>query len=142
MPKKWETVELRQIADARGNLTPIEGGIDIPFEIRRVYYIYDVPGGSTRAGHAHISLHQIYIALSGSFEVLLDDGNTRERITLTLPSRGLHIRPGVWREISSFSSGATCLTLASDHFSESDYVRDYADFRRRYGHQGSIRYGE
>ena len=130
---KWRQINLRKISDARGNLTPIEGGRDVPFEIARVYYIYDLPGASSRAGHAHRELQQLYIALSGSFEVLLDDGEQQERVLLNLPWMVLYIMPGVWREIVNFSSGATCLALASAYFEESDYIRDHDAFMHVYG---------
>ena len=126
----WRTLPLRKIADPRGNLTPIESGVDIPFEVARVYYLYDVPSGSMRAGHAHRTLRQVYIALSGSFEVKLEDARSTETLALNRPDSGLLIGPGVWREIENFSSGAVCLVLASARFDEADYIRDYAAFKR------------
>jgi dTDP-4-dehydrorhamnose 3,5-epimerase-like enzyme len=117
------------VHDDRGNLTFIESGEHVPFEIKRVYYLYDVPGGATRAGHAHKELEQVMVAASGSFDVLLDDGSAKERVTLNRSYFGLYIPNRVWREIVNFSSGAVCLVLASDHYEESDYYRTYEEFR-------------
>lgn len=121
-------IDLRKISDPRGNLTVIEGSIDIPFAIKRVYYLYDVPGGESRGAHAHKNLYQILVAANGSFSVTLDDG--REKITYNLkrPYYGLFIVPGIWRDLDDFSSGSVCLCLASDHYDLSDYIRDYKDF--------------
>lgn len=116
------------VADPRGNLCFIESGRHAPFEIQRVYYLYDVPSQSVRAGHAHKALHQILIALSGSFDVSLTDGVDRERVTLNRPNRGLHVGPMMWRDIDNFSSGAVCLVLASAHYDEDDYYRDFDEF--------------
>lgn len=116
------------VTDPRGNLTFVESMRHVPFEIRRVYYLYDVPGGEMRAGHAHRALQQLVIAASGSFDVLLDDGTTRRTVTLNRASRGLLMANSVWREISNFSSGAVCLVLASMEYDEADYIRDYDDF--------------
>jgi dTDP-4-dehydrorhamnose 3,5-epimerase-like enzyme len=121
-------INLRKMSDAKGNLTPIEGGADIPFEIRRVYYTYDVPGGETRGGHAHVHLKQFIIAVSGSFDVVLDDGKGQARFFLNRPYFGLYVPLMVWRELVNFSSGSVCLVLASDHYDEADYIRDYDDF--------------
>jgi len=126
-------VDLPKISDSRGSLTFIEGARHVPFDIRRVYYLYDVPGGERRAGHAHLELEQILIAISGSFDVLLDDGTTRETVTLNRAHQGLRMGNAVWREISNFSSGAVCLVLASTEFAESDYIRDYDAFRAHIG---------
>lgn len=123
-------LDMPVVADPRGNLCFIESGQHVPFEIKRVYYLYDVPSQSTRAGHAHHALHQLLIALSGSFDVRLHDGTRDERVTLNRPNRGLHIGPGTWRDIDNFSSGAVCLVLASAHYDESDYIRDFDDFLR------------
>ncbi|HVZ16965.1 MAG TPA: FdtA/QdtA family cupin domain-containing protein [Terriglobales bacterium] len=128
--KRWAFIEFPKIHDPRGNLTPIEGGKHIPFEIRRVYYLYDVPGGSTRAGHAHRKLHQVFLALSGSFDLHLDDGYRQEKIFLSRPNIGLYVRPGVWRLIENFSSGALCFVLASEPYDEADYIRSPDEFRR------------
>jgi dTDP-4-dehydrorhamnose 3,5-epimerase-like enzyme len=121
-------IEFPVVHDRRGNLTFIEGGEHVPFEIKRVYYLYDVPGGATRAGHAHKELEQVMIAASGSFDVLLDDGTSRDRATLNRSYFGLYVPNYVWREVVNFSSGAVCVVLASDHFDEDDYFRTYDEF--------------
>lgn len=125
---KWSGVELPKIEDARGNLTMIESGRHLPFDISRVYYIYDVPSGSVRAGHAHKSLRQLFLALSGSFSLHLEDGRNRDTFLLNRPHRGILVEPGVWRMIDNFSGGAVCLVLASRPYDESDYIRSYDDF--------------
>ncbi|HEX8284171.1 MAG TPA: FdtA/QdtA family cupin domain-containing protein [Pyrinomonadaceae bacterium] len=121
-------LELPRITDPRGNLTFIEGGRHVGFDIRRVYYLYDVPGGASRAGHGHRQLHQLMIAMSGSFDVHLDDGVTKRTFHLDRSYYGLYICPMIWRDIDNFSSGSVCMVLASDFFDESDYYREYADF--------------
>jgi len=121
-------VELPRITDPRGNLTFIEGGRHVGFDIRRVYYLYDVPGGAARAGHGHKTLHQLMIAISGSFDVHLDDGGSKRTHHLNRSHYGLYICPMIWRDIDNFSSGSVCMVLASDFFDESDYYREYADF--------------
>ncbi|MBW7657093.1 FdtA/QdtA family cupin domain-containing protein [Hydrogenophilus thermoluteolus] len=118
-------LELPKISDPRGNLTFIEANRHIPFEIRRVYYLYDVPGGAERGGHAHKALHQFMVAMSGSFDVVLDDGSHKKRFHLNRSYFGLYICPMIWRELDNFSSGAVCMVLASDFYDESDYLRDY-----------------
>jgi len=123
-------IDLPKIHDPRGNLTFIEGGSHVPFDIQRVYYLYDVPGGSERGGHAHKALHQLIIAMSGSFDVLLDDGMEKKRVHLNRSYNGLYVCPMIWRELDNFSSGAVCMVLASNKYSESDYYRDYAEFMR------------
>jgi len=123
-------IELKKIADRRGNLTSIEAGADVPFEIKRVYYLYDVPGGATRAGHAHRSLEQLIIAMSGSFDIELDDGISRAKYHLNRPYFGLYVPQMIWRDINNFSSGSVCMSLASDHYQESDYYRDYDEFKK------------
>lgn len=131
-----EIVELRRITNPKGNLTPIEGSSDIPFEIARIYYLYDVPGGESRGGHAHRRLQQFIIAASGSFEVILDDGSERRSFPLNRSYYGLYVPPMVWRELDNFSSGSVCLVLASDRYDESDYIRDYKTFVGERGAQG------
>lgn len=123
-------IDLPKIHDPRGNLTFIEGGSHVPFDIQRVYYLYDVPGGSERGGHAHKALHQLIIAMSGSFDVLLDDGMEKKRVHLNRSYNGLYVCPMIWRELDNFSSGAVCMVLASNKYSESDYYRDYPEFMR------------
>lgn len=126
-------VELPRINDPRGNLTFIEGGRHVPFEIRRVYYLYDVPGGATRAGHGHRALEQVVIAMSGSFDVTLDDGRERRRFHLNRSYYGLHVAPMMWREIDNFSSGSVCMVLASEYYDETDYFRVYEEFLEAVG---------
>jgi dTDP-4-dehydrorhamnose 3,5-epimerase-like enzyme len=126
-------IELPRIADPRGNLTFVEGTRHVPFEIQRVYYLYDVPGGATRAGHAHRSLQQFIIAASGSFDVVVDDGRERTRFFLNRSYYGLFLPAMLWREIENFSSGSVCLVLASNYYEEADYYRDYDEFKRAVG---------
>jgi len=126
----YRLIEFPRVADTRGNLTFIEGGRHVPFVIKRVYYLYDVPGGATRAGHAHKHLQQVLIAMSGSFDVTLDDGTDKERIHLNRSYYGLYVPPMLWRIIDNFSSGSVCLALASEEYEEADYYRDYRDFLR------------
>jgi dTDP-4-dehydrorhamnose 3,5-epimerase-like enzyme len=123
-------IDFPKITDARGNMSFIEENNQIPFAIKRVYYLYDVPSGATRGGHAHKTLFQVIIALSGSFDVLLDDGKKKKRFFLNRPHYGLYIVPGVWREIENFSSNSVALALVSDLFFENDYVRDYNIFKK------------
>lgn len=121
-------LDLPKINDPRGNLTFIESNNHIPFDIKRVYYLYDVPGGSERGGHAHKGLHQLIIAMSGSFDVVLDDGKEKKRIHLNRSYTGLYVCPMMWRELDNFSSGSVCMVLASNKYDEDDYYRDYQDF--------------
>jgi hypothetical protein len=121
-------ISLPKIEDGRGNLTFIESNRHVDFEIKRVYYLYDVPGGADRGGHAHRTLRQLIVAASGSFDVILDDGRERTTIHLNRSYSGLYLAPMVWREIENFSGGSVCLVLASAHFDESDYIRDYQDY--------------
>ena len=123
-----QRIDLPKITDPRGNLTFIEGGRHVPFDIKRVYYLYDVPGGAARGGHAHKALHQLIIAMSGSFDVVLDDGQQKQRIHLNRSYHGLYICPMIWRELDNFSSGSVCMVLASNLYDEGDYYRNYADF--------------
>jgi hypothetical protein len=122
-------LDLPVIPDHRGNLTFIEGGRHIPFEIRRVFYLYDVPGGESRAGHSLKEIEQVLIAVSGSFDVILDYGDERNMITLNRPSVGLYLPSLVWRELENFSSGSVCLVLASNVYEEASYYRDYELFK-------------
>ncbi len=121
-------VDLPKISDPRGNLTFVEAGQHIPFEIQRVYYLYDVPGGAERGGHAHKALHQLIIAMSGSFDVVLDDGQIKKRFHLNRSYHGLYVCPMIWRELDNFSSGSVCMVLASNRYDEADYFRVYADY--------------
>lgn len=123
-------IDLPKIADPRGNLTSIESNRHVPLGIKRVYYLYDVPGGASRAGHGHKRLEQFVIAMSGSFDVLVDDGFQKKRFHLNRSYYGLYLAPMVWREIDNFSSGAVCMVLASEFYDESDYFRDYQEFLR------------
>ena len=121
-------IELPKIVDSRGNLTFIEELRHVPFEFKRVYYLYDVPGGSLRGAHGHKSLEQFIISMSGSFDVILDDGKNKKTYQLNRPDYGLYISPMTWRDVTNFSSGAVCLVLASEYYDESDYIRDYDEF--------------
>jgi hypothetical protein len=123
-----QLVDLVKITDPRGNLTFVEGKKHVPFDIERVYYLYDVPGGEERAGHAHYNLQQLIIAVSGSFDLIVDDGKERHTITCNRPSQGVLMKSLVWRELNNFSSGAVCLVLASMRYEESDYIRNYQEF--------------
>jgi hypothetical protein len=126
--KDCRIIELPKINDPRGNLTFVEGGDHIPFDIKRVYYLYDVPGGAERGGHAHKDLEQLIIAMSGSFDVVLDDGVEKKRIHLNRSYYGLYVNSMVWRELDNFSSGSVSMVLASNKYSEDDYIRDYQEF--------------
>ena len=119
---------LSKIHNRAGNITIVEGQENIPFDVRRIYYLYDIPGGEDRGGHAHKELHQLIVAASGSFNVLLDDGQNKKIITLNRPDYGLMIVPGIWRELFEFSSGAICLVLASQKYDQGDYLRSYEQF--------------
>ena len=113
----------------KGNISVIENGSTVPFDVKRVYYLYDVPGGESRGGHAHKELRQLIVAASGSFNVTLDDGNVKRTFTLNRPYQGLLVVPGIWRELDNFSSGAVCLVLASMVYKVEDYIRDYEQFK-------------
>ncbi len=126
--KNCQLINLPRITDPRGNLSFIEGGKHIPFDIKRVYYLYDVPGGSDRGSHAHKNLHQFIVAMSGSFDVTLDDGKIKKLFQLNRSYNGLYVCPMMWRDLDNFSSGAVCMVLASAHYDENDYIRDYSQF--------------
>ena len=126
-------IELPRIADPRGNLTFVEGKGHVPFDIARVYYLYDVPGGAQRGGHAHKALEQLIVAMSGSFDVALDDGVEKRRFHLNRSYFGLYLCPMIWRELDNFSSGSVCMVLASIPYSEDDYYRDYSEFLNAVG---------
>ncbi len=122
------TLELHRYIDRTGNLTAVENLKDIPFEVKRIYYLYDVPGGESRGAHAHKDLQQLIVAASGAFDVSINDGVNRKTVSLNRPYIGLYLTPGMWREIHNFSSGAICLVLASSIYTEDDYIRNYDDF--------------
>lgn len=126
--ERCRIVDLPRIHDPRGNLTFIEGGNHVPFDIKRVYYLYDVPGGAERGGHAHKELEQLIIAMSGSFDVILRDGRETKRFHLNRSYFGLYICRMIWREIDNFSSGSVCMSLASNLYDETDYYREYKDY--------------
>lgn len=121
-------LDLPKILDPRGSLTFVESEKHIPFAIKRVYYLYDVPGGAERGGHAHKALHQLIIAMSGSFDIHLDDGGSKKTMHMNRSYYGLYVCPMIWREIDNFSSGAVCMVLASQYYDEQDYFRDYDQF--------------
>lgn len=121
-------IELDKHEHEKGNITVVENGHDVPFNVRRAYYLYDVPGGESRGGHAHYELRQLIVAASGSFDVRLDDGNVKRTFTLNRPYHGLLVTPGLWRELDNFSSGSVCLVLASMVYDEADYIRSYDEF--------------
>lgn len=129
--ERCKLIYFPKINDSRGNLSFIEEQNQIPFQIKRVYYLYDVPSGATRGGHAHKALEQIIIALSGSFDVILDDGRNKQAYFLNRPHYGLYIPPGVWRELENFSSNSIALSLVSAPYEESDYIRDYETFKKK-----------
>lgn len=121
-------IEVPKISDGRGSLSFIEGGVHIPFDIKRVYYLYDMPGGSDRGSHAHKNLHQFIVALSGSFDIVLDDGKDKKRFHLNRSYSGLYVCPMMWRVLDNFSSGSVCMVLASTYYDADDYIRNYEEF--------------
>ncbi|MFV5702404.1 sugar 3,4-ketoisomerase [Flavobacterium sp. XS2P12] len=121
-------LHLKQIGDRNGHITSINNNVEIPFSVKRVFYLYDIPGGESRGAHAHKECHQFLVATSGSFEVLLDDGLTKRQVLLNRPDLGLHIPPGIWASEINFSSGSICLVLASQEYDENDYLREYQNF--------------
>jgi dTDP-4-dehydrorhamnose 3,5-epimerase-like enzyme len=129
-PPVCKMIDLPKILDHRGNLTFVEATRHIPFQIKRIYYLYDVPGGASRGGHAHRSLQQFVIAASGSFDVIVDDGTNEKRFFLNRSYYGLYIPTMIWREMDNFSSGSVCLVLASEFYDAEDYIRDYGDFKK------------
>ena len=122
-------VELDKHHHEKGNITVVENDVSVPFGIKRVYYLYDVPGGESRGGHAHKDLYQLIVAASGSFTVTLDDGKVKRTFLLNRPYQALMVVPGIWRTLDDFSSGAVCLVLASECYTEEDYIRDYDEFK-------------
>jgi hypothetical protein len=123
-------IHLQRIHNRAGNITPVENNIHIPFEVKRIYYLYDIPGGAARAAHGHRELEQLIIAASGSFDISIDDGLNKKTVQLNRPYMGLHVKPGIWRNIVNFSSGAICLVLASQLYTESDYLNEYEEFKK------------
>lgn len=115
-------------SDRKGNLTVVQNSETVPFDVKRIYYLYDIPGGESRGSHAHKELSQLIIAASGSFRVTLDDGNVKRSFILNRPYQGLYIKPGIWRDLDDFSSGAICMVLASEIYDKDDYIRNYSDF--------------
>ncbi|WP_353077711.1 FdtA/QdtA family cupin domain-containing protein [Flavobacterium sp.] len=123
----YKIIDIPKINNAKGNIGVVENDT-IPFDVKRVYYLFDVPSGAKRGGHAHKKLKQVILAISGSFDVVLKDGKSKEIITLNRPDKGLLIENNIWRELENFSSGSVCLVLASEEFSEADYIRNYKDY--------------
>lgn len=122
-------IDIEQKGDRRGLISVVENNHQIPFEVKRIYYLYDIPSGAERGGHAHKNLYQLVVAVSGSFDVVVNDGDSERIINLNRPSRALYFPPGLWRELKNFSSGAICLVLASEKYSEKDYIRDFNEFK-------------
>jgi len=122
-------IELPKNHTVKGNITAVNNSIEIPFDINRVYFLYDIPGGEARGGHAHKELKQFIIAASGSFDLVIDDGNIKRTFHLNRPYQGVLLPPGLWRELNNFSSGSICLVMASTEYKESDYIREYAEFQ-------------
>jgi len=134
---RCQVLPLRRISAPQGNITPVESERDLPFSIERVYYLYDVPGGESRGGHAHYALQQLLVCVMGALDVLIDDGCHRRTVRLDRAHQGLYVCPMIWRELHNFSSGAICLVLASEVYRESDYIRDYGEFQRLAGDGGA-----
>ena len=126
-------IQLPKNHSEKGHITAVNGGDEVPFDVNRVYYLYDVPGGESRGAHGHKELHQLVIAASGSFDITLDDGRVKRTFSLSRPYMGLYLPPGLWRELDNFSSGSICLVLASMEYSEEDYIRDYSEFLKLKG---------
>jgi len=124
-------IDLKQIGTLRGSITSVENANDFLFDFKRVYYLYDIPGGEYRGGHAHKDLQQVFVAISGSFDLIVDDGKAKKTFTLNSPSKAVQIPSGLWRELVNFSSGSVCLVLCSDIYDENDYIRNYQDFLNR-----------
>ncbi len=122
-------IDISKVHNDSGNITVLENGGNIPFDIKRIYYLYDVPGGECRGGHAHYELEQYIVAASGSFNIILDDSKNRKIVSLNRPNLALHVVPGLWRELDNFSSGAICLVLASMEYNEKDYIRNYTEYK-------------
>lgn len=133
LTKKIKIINFAKILDKRGNLTFIEGKNHIPFDIKRVYWIYDVPGGQKRGGHAYKTLQEVIIALSGSFDVILDDGNEKKKFSLNRSYYGLYVPKMIWRYVENFSTNSLCLVLASDNYNDKDYIRNYKEFKATIG---------
>ncbi|GEO03230.1 dTDP-6-deoxy-3,4-keto-hexulose isomerase [Adhaeribacter aerolatus] len=129
-------IHFPKISNRAGAITPIQNKIDVPFEVKRVYYLYDIPAGESRGAHAHQILEQVIIAASGSFDVTLDDGRNKKTVQLNRPNLGIHVLPGMWRDIYNFSSGAICLVLASELYDSSEYIRDYDSFIKYKNYDG------
>ena len=121
-------IQLHRHHRPQGNITVVENGVTIPFDVKRIYYLYDIPGGESRGAHAHKDLSQLIVAASGSFRVTLDDGNVKRSFVLNRPYQGLYIKPGIWRDLDDFSSGSVCMVLASEVYQKEDYIRDYQEF--------------
>ncbi len=126
-----DLIYLPKIENRAGNISPIHNDAEIPFGIKRIFYLYDIPGGESRGAHSHKECHQFLVAASGSFEILLDDGKSKRMVQLNRPYMGLHIPPGIWASELNFSSGSICLVLASHTYNESDYIRDYSEFTKQ-----------
>lgn len=123
-------ISLPKVGDRSGHITSLNNQKEVPFDIKRVFYLYDIPGGESRGAHAHRTCHQLLVSVSGAFEVLLDDGKTKRKVQVNMPNMGLHVPPGIWASENNFSSGSICLVLASEEYLAEDYIRDYEEFVR------------